>query len=229
MTAARRRRGAGADGTRGLWTLPAGRLILASASPRRRLLLAQQGLPFRVASPRVAERFGRETPRAAALRLALAKARSVSRRHPGAWVIAADTVVAVGQRLLGKPAHRAEAERMLRLLAGRRHAVITGLALVGPGFERAGACRTEVWVRRLSAAEVRAYAATEEPYDKAGGYALQGLGAVLVERIEGDWSNVVGLPLDLLRRLLAEAARNGAAPRGGGPARRTSALRRGRP
>ena len=191
----------------GLWVLPRGRLVLASASPRRRLLLSQQGIRFGVVTPRVGERFRRETPRAAAVRLALAKAAAVWRQRPSAWVIGADTVVAVGRRMLAKPHGPAEARRMLRLLSGRRHTVVTGVAVVGPGFRATRACTTAVWIRRLTPSEVRSYAATREPYDKAGGYALQGLGAVLVERIDGDWSNVVGLPLDALRRLLAEAAR----------------------
>jgi septum formation protein len=190
-----------------LWTLPPGPLVLASGSPRRKLLLRQQGISFRTVHTRVVEHFARgETPRQAARRLALAKARAAARRHRRAWIVAADTVVTIDGHLLAKPSSRREAESMLRRLAGRRHAVVTAVAVVGPGFARAASCRTAVSIRRLTAAEVRAYAATREPYDKAGGYALQGLGAVLVERIEGDWSNVVGLPLGLLRGLLAEAA-----------------------
>ena len=190
----------------GLWTLPPGPILLASASPRRRLLLRQQGLDFRVVVPRVAERFEREAPSRAARRLALAKAEAVAARHPRSWVLAADTVVAVSSRLLGKPRNRREAEGMLAVLSGRRHQVVTGLALLGPGFRRVGHRTTGVWIRRLTLTERRAYASTREPYDKAGGYALQGLGALLVERITGDWSNVVGLPLGLAREHFAAAA-----------------------
>ena len=191
----------------GLWTLPPGGIVLASGSPRRRLLLRQQGLRFRVVAPRVAEVFGRrETPPAAARRLAVAKAESVAKRHPSSWVLAADTIVAISGRLLAKPGSRREAERMLALLSGRRHQVVTALALHGPGFRKVGHRTTGVWIRRLTPAERRAYAATPEPYDKAGGYALQGLGALLVERISGDWSNVVGLPLGLARELFRDAA-----------------------
>lgn len=220
----RPRREAAAPGPRaagyGLWALPAGRLILASASPRRRLLLRQQGLRFRVVVPRVPEVFERgETPSRAARRLALAKAEAVAKRFPRSWVLAADTVVAVAGRLLAKPESRREAEGMLALLSGRRHQVVTALALVGPGFRRAAHRTTGVWIRKLSAAERRAYAATREPYDKAGGYALQGLGALLVERIAGDWSNVVGLPLGLARDLFAAAATAAPEERPAAPAR----------
>ena len=191
----------------GLWDLPSGSLVLASASPRRRLLLRQQGLRFQVVTPRVEETFRRESAVQAARRLARAKAANVALRRPSSWILAADTVVTIDGRLLGKPETVRQAETMLGRLSGRRHTVVTGLALIGPGYQRVGHRSTGVWIRALTPAERWAYAATREPYDKAGGYALQGLGALLVERIAGDWSNVVGLPLALARELLAGAAR----------------------
>jgi len=196
----------------GLWRLPPGRLVLASASPRRRWLLAGQGLRFAVAEPGIDEDAATGAPAGIARRLALAKARAVAARRADAWCLGADTVVAVGGRALGKPRDAADAASMLRALSGRRHDVHTGVALVGPGFAATRVVTTAVRFRRLRAAEIAAYVATGEPFDKAGAYAAQGRGAVLLAGIQGDWSNVVGLPLGAVRALLARAARGGGAP-----------------
>jgi septum formation protein len=167
------------------------------------------GLRFEIIPTDVDESDLDGEPRQVVRRLALEKAAAVFEKRPRAWVIGADTVVTLGGRNLGKPADRREAVRMLKRLSGREHTVHTGVALVGPGFRRARTVATRVRFRRLAAAEVRAYVATGEPMDKAGAYALQGQGAVLVAAIIGDWSNVIGLPLAALRRLLAEAAGRG--------------------
>jgi septum formation protein len=184
------------------------RLVLASASPRRRELLARLGLEFEVRPADADETpLAGETPEAMVLRLALAKARAAAR--PGEAALGADTVVAVDGVLLGKPADDADARRMLAALSGRAHEVWTGVAVVevpsgagGRRRERARACRTEVVFRSLSAAEIDAYVASGEPRDKAGAYAIQGGAAAFVARVEGDFTNVVGLPLPLVEELL---------------------------
>jgi septum formation protein len=164
------------------------------------------GLRFRVEAAEVQELWRGEGPRALARRLALAKAERVHARRPRSWCLGADTVVAIGDVVLGKPASPSEAAAMLTRLSGRTHTVITGVALLGPGFRAVRAVATRVRFRRLSRAEVRAYVAAGESMDKAGGYAVQGLGGLLVERIDGDWSNVVGLPLGAVREMLRAAA-----------------------
>lgn len=179
-------------------------LILASASPRRRFLLRLLGARFRVRVSGVPERRRRrESPRALALRLALAKAAAVARIHPGACVLGADTVVCVGSRVLGTPGDRREAALMLGLLSGRRHRVWTAVALLEPGRRprRLAVC-TRVSVAPLSAADRRAYLGSGEWKGKAGGYGIQGRFAAWVRRIDGSYTNVVGLPLEPVRRLL---------------------------
>ena len=174
------------------------RLVLASTSPRRSHLLAQAGIvPDAVIPPGIDETPGRgELPGALAARLAKAKADAVAETQAGAFVLAADTVVAVGRRILGKPADEAEARRFLALLSGRRHRVCGGVAVVAPDG-RAAIRRvvTAVGVKRLAPAELDAWVASGEWRGKAGGYAIQGFGAAFVVRIVGSHSNVVGLPL----------------------------------
>ncbi len=183
-----------------------GRLVLASASPRRRELLARIGIvPDAVTAADVDETPRRgELPRPLAARLARAKAEAVARTHEGAFVLAADTVVAVGRRILPKPAERAQAEACLRLLSGRAHRVFTGLALIRPD----GRCverlvETRVVFKRLSDEERALHLASGEWRGKAGGYAIQGLAEIFVRRLVGSWSNVVGLPLAETVALLA--------------------------
>ncbi|MBK1630863.1 septum formation protein Maf [Thiohalocapsa halophila] len=183
------------------------RLILASKSPRRRELLRQIGLTAEVRSADVDESPARgEAPADYVLRIALAKARAVraalGRGTAARPVLAADTAVICDDRILGKPADAAEAARMLALLSARTHQVLTGVALLGAA-ERTVVSSTRVWLRAVSAAEAAVYWASGEPQDKAGGYGLQGLGAVFVERLEGSWSGVVGLPLFETAQLLA--------------------------
>lgn len=137
--------------------------------------------------------------------LARQKAAAVARQHPGAVVVGADTVVALGAELLGKPRDEAENRAFLRRLAGQTHQVYTGVSVFAPDGEKSGVERTDVTFRPLSDAEIAHYAATGEGLDKAGGYGIQGVGMALVARIEGDYSNVVGFPLGLVIRLLRAA------------------------
>lgn len=178
-------------------------LILASASPRRQELLRNAGIEFVVHPTDIPEtpRPG-EDPRVCAERLASEKAAAIASQYPGRFILGADTIVVMNGEMLGKPADRADAERMLRLLSARRHEVITGVCLIGPGFQDVSSERTIVEFSELSEKEIAFYASTGEPMDKAGGYAIQGIASRWVPRIEGDYSNVVGLPLALVYRLL---------------------------
>jgi septum formation protein len=180
-------------------------LVLASASPRRLALLRQIGLEPDVVDPTEIDETPApgETGRLAALRLAKAKAAAAALRHPDAYVVAADTVVAVGRRLLGKAADAVEARRMLALLSGRAHRVLTAVAAAAP--DRAGARLSETRVRfkRLTAAETDAYLASGEWEGKAGAYAIQGLAGGFVTALNGSYTGVVGLPLYETRALLA--------------------------
>jgi septum formation protein len=193
-------------------------LVLASASPRRRELLDRLGLRFTVRAADVDEtpRPG-EVPADYVLRLAREKAGAVAR--PGELVLAADTTVVVDGEILGKPEDGADAVRMLRLLAGREHEVLTGVAVVEAGEEGARRMastveRSAVRMAPLSEEEIAWYVATGEPRDKAGAYAIQGLGALFVEAMAGNPSNVVGLPVPVVYRLLGELGYDVKAARG---------------
>jgi len=174
------------------------RLILASASPRRLQLLAQVGIVPDAVDPAAIDEtpLKAETPRLYAQRIAAAKAAAVAPRHPDAFVLAADTVVAVGRRILPKAESEAEARRCLDLLSGRRHRVLGAIVLHAPGG-RVGhrLVETDVRFKRLSTAEREAYLASGEWRGKAGGYAIQGAAAAFVPWIGGSYPNVVGLPL----------------------------------
>jgi septum formation protein len=188
-------------------SLPASVLVLASASPRRADLLREAGILFRVSPPHIDEavRVG-ESPEAYVERLAREKAEAVHAASPGAFVLGADTTVVVGDTILGKPADRAEAARMLELLAGRSHRVLTGVALLGPAdFTRAAVVSTNVTFSRLSDADIAWYVGSGEPLDKAGAYAIQGGASRFVERIDGSFSNVVGLPMEVVGTWCREA------------------------
>ena len=178
------------------------RLVLASGSPRRREILHLLGLEHEIRPPDVDERLSPgEEPGVQARRLAVEKA-SGTAGDGDDLILAADTLVVLGEEVLGKPADEADALRMLMKLQGRRHEVHTGLALrLGERVE-SGVAVTRVWFRSLDAAECEEYVATSEPLDKAGAYGIQGLGAVLVQRIEGEYFNVMGLPVQLLLSLL---------------------------
>ena len=183
-------------------------LYLASTSPRRHQLMKLLRLPFLTLRPRTTEQSGSAgRPRRDAVSNARAKALSVAPAARRGLVIGVDTVVALGRLVLGKPASAADARRMLELLSGRTHAVVTGLAVVHLPGRRVCACAetTQVTFRRLSRREVESYVRSAEPYDKAGGYAIQGAAARFVKRLSGSYSNVVGLPVYRLLALLREA------------------------
>jgi septum formation protein len=171
-------------------------LILASSSPRRRAILEQLGVEFRVEAPEV-EELSDGDPRQLVVKNALLKLRAVR----GERVLAADSMVVWDGRAHGKPADAAEAERWLRELSGRWHEVMGGIALREDGEERTELAVTRVRFRELSDSDVARYLGSGEWRDRAGGYAIQELGAMLVEEIEGDWFNVVGLPVPALLRL----------------------------
>ena len=184
------------------------RIVLASASPRRLDLLRQIGITPDIVEPANIDESIRvgELPRDHALRLALEKGRTVAARHPGAWVLAADTVVACGRRILPKTEDEKAARRCLTLLSGRRHVVYGGVAVFDPnGTPRRRVVRTAVRFKRMERLEVEDYLATGEWRGKAGGYAVQGYAAVFVAQINGSYSNVVGLPLFETNALLKGA------------------------
>ena len=206
-------------------------LVLASRSPRRAELLTRAGYRFEVAPADVNERRrDGEAPARLVRRLAWKKAAVVAARHPGAVVLGADTVVVVGGAVvLGKPHGDADAARMLQRLSGRAHEVLTGVAVRAPHRRRAGVQSTRVVFRALSPEDVAWYVASGEPVDKAGGYAIQGRASRFVTRIEGSYTNVVGLPIELVDGLLRELARpsSPSAPPGAQPTLQESAPFRG--
>jgi septum formation protein len=184
---------------------PAPPLLLASTSPQRRAILAQLGLPFEVVAPRYEED---DPPGADPVELvrehARGKARSVAAEAGDRPVLGVDTAVCVDGRVYGKPADAGEAEGMLEELSGRTHTVLSGLCLVTPGWEVVEHDATDVRFRALTPRDIAAYMTSGEWEGRAGAYAIQGLGGRLVERVEGDYLNVVGLPGALLVRLLAD-------------------------
>jgi len=190
-------------------------LILASASPRRADLLAAAGYPFRVRPVEIDEapRDG-ESARAYVLRLAKEKAAAAAVvADPDDVVLAADTTVVIDGQILGKPADDADARRMLTMLSGRIHDVLTGVVLRREGREVSGVAATRVQFLRITPEEIGWYVASGEPRDKAGAYAVQGLASRFVEEIHGSYANVVGLPISLVHVLLRELAGGGVEPR----------------
>ena len=184
---------------------PAPPLLLASTSPQRRAILTQLRIPFDVIAPRYEEHDPAEADATKLVcRHARGKAESVVGEADGRLVLGVDTTVVVGGRIYGKPADAAAAEQMLDELSGRTHAVVSGLCLISPAWEVVEAAATLVTFRALTPRDLAWYVSSGEWEGRAGGYAIQGLGAALVERIEGDYLNIVGLPGALLVRLLAE-------------------------
>jgi len=181
------------------------RLILASKSPRRYELLKQVGLDFEVIPSRVMEDIvQKESPKEHVIRLAEAKARDIASGYPDRWVIAADTIVYINGSILGKPKSREEAMEMLHRLSGQEHWVLTGFSVfhLGEGKSDKEAVQTAVKMKTLSPTEMEWYVQTGEPFDKAGGYAIQGIGSFMIESIRGSYTNVVGLPLCELIQML---------------------------
>ena len=174
------------------------KIILASASPRRKEILALTGLRFRVEPSDYEETLDNAIkPHKLAKRLSLEKARAIAGKYRDALIIAADTFIVFRGKLLGKPHTSKEARKILRLLNGKSHSVITGYTMLdtGTGQKITRSVETKVWFKKMSSQELDAYAATGEPIGKAGAYAIQGRGAMIVKKIEGDYLNVVGLPL----------------------------------
>jgi septum formation protein len=196
-------------------------LVLASASPRRRQLLEMLRIPVVVTPANVQEiALPGELPATYSRRLARDKARAV----PGALVLGADTIVVLDGAILEKPVDDDDALRMLQALQGRTHTVITAVCLIADGVERHAIDQTDVTFRACDAGMLRTYIATGEPLDKAGAYGIQGWGAALVDRIDGDFFGVMGLPVRLVLRLLADAGydyrfEQGIVNRGGVPTR----------
>ena len=184
-------------------------LILASSSPRRKRLLRQIGIPFRARPSHVEETSIAEGSLISPGNLAVKKAEAVRSASQNNWILAADTVVVLGETSLGKPKDPEDAYAMLSQLSGKEHRVITGFCLLNPNGDAAHTeeITTLVSVKKLTEREIRGYIATGEPFGKAGGYGIQGVGAFMVESISGSYSNVVGLPLCALVKALC---RNGA-------------------
>ena len=177
-------------------------LILASKSPRRKELLKQIGIPFVVVVSDAEEVSGNSwTPAALVVENAKRKARAVAEKYPDSPVLGADTVVSLEGKIFGKPKDKDEARKMLTALSGKMHEVTTGLALINRNEIRTTNVTTKVFFDTMTKADIDAYIATEEPMDKAGAYAIQGKAARFIEKIEGSYSNVVGLPLKALIQL----------------------------
>lgn len=181
------------------------RIILASASPRRREILEITGLKFEVDASDYEEHFRSNLgPHELARYLSGEKARKVSKKYGNAIIIAADTFIVFRRKIYGKPRTATEAKRMLGELNGKTHSVISGFTILDTGTNKAvsGSVETRVTLRKLSSKEIASYVESGEPLDKAGAYAIQGLGALIVRKIEGDYFNVVGLPLAALAEQL---------------------------
>ena len=185
--------------------MTAPRVVLASQSPRRRELLTLVGITHEVRPADVDEAYlAGEQPRAHAERLARAKAVVAAHETPDALVIGSDTIVVVDGDVLGKPRDDAHAAQMLARLSGRTHTVMTAVAVIWRGEQRSAVEEVEVTFHALTAGDIATYIATREPMDKAGAYGIQGYGATIVARVDGDYFAVMGLPLQRLVRLMAD-------------------------
>ena len=183
-------------------------IILASSSPRRRQLLEIVRVPFKVISPQIVEeKFQGESPREYVARLARAKATEVGKEVKDRWILGADTIVLIDGEVLGKPRNEKEAYSMLKKLSGKRHAVMTGFFIYHPENNQSEGDVVEslVKIKNLDEKEIKGYIKTGEPFDKAGGYAVQGIGMFMIEEIVGSYTNVIGLPvcevIEALRRV----------------------------
>ena len=181
------------------------KIILASASPRRKEILEKTGLQFIVDAGDYEEDLSLRMPaRRLARYLSCEKAKAVAEKYKNAIIIAADTIISLDDKVFGKPHTNSEAIKMLNILNGRDHDVITGFTIMdtGEGQSVSRSVVTKVYFRKMTIREIEAYVRTGEPLDKAGAYAIQGIGAAIVKKIEGDYNNVVGLPVDALSRAL---------------------------
>ena len=184
------------------------RFILASSSPRRRELLASIGVDFDVLPSHVPEEHQPgEAPEEYVARLSRDKAAAIAAQHPSRWIIAADTTVLLGDQLLEKPVDQSDAVRMLSLIAGRTHTVYTGVTLqnAGRAYHETRVAESEVRMLALPREDIEWYVRTGEPMDKAGAYAVQGIGGMFIDSIHGSYTNVVGLPLAMLFQMLRKA------------------------
>ena len=182
-------------------------IILASASPRRKELLKKINLKFEVDASDCKEDINPGlVPEELVRQLSIKKAKSVAARHKNAIIIAADTIGVMGDKILGKPHPENEVRKMLRTISGKSHLVITGFSILDTATNKivTRTVKTKVYIKQLTDREIDAYVKTGEPLDKAGAYAIQGLGAIIVEKIEGDYYNVMGLPLNALTEALKE-------------------------
>ena len=181
-------------------------LVLASASPRRTRLLARMGIPHRVVVSRVDENGRVESPEAFCRNLARLKAKDVGSREDVSWILGADTIVVIGSKVLGKPVNPEDAQKMLSLLSGNDHQVITGFCVLNPlgVIAHSESVSTTVRFKPLREEEIAGYIRTREPFGKAGAYAIQGVGAFIVESISGSYTNVVGLPMCALIKALVQ-------------------------
>ena len=181
-------------------------LILASKSPRRRKLLEQLRLPFRIEVSGIQEENHSASPSELVRALAIDKAANVHKKARESWILGADTIVEIEGVVLGKPKDDLHARKMLNLLSGKTHRVLTGFCLIAPGglLAHTEVVCTEVKIKELSTKEIEAYIQTREPFGKAGSYAIQGIGAFMVEYISGSYTNVVGLPLCALVKALVK-------------------------
>ncbi len=181
-------------------------LILASGSPRRRELLAQIGIAYMVNPSSYEEHAAKKKePEKHVQALAVGKACDVAAKYPGQWVLGADTIVAIDGKILGKPRNTKEAAAMLHELSDAKHSVYTGVALVKDDTVITKVVETKVWFRRLTDREIDDYVASGEPMDKAGAYGIQGKAAAFVDKINGSYTNVVGLPLSQVCKMLRKA------------------------
>ena len=183
------------------------KIILASASPRRKLLLRQLGLKFEIVESEIEEKLNpRLKPRHQAEELALQKAEAVASKFEDAIIIAADTIVSLNNEVIGKPKNDKDARQILKKLRARQHVVITGFVLIDTFAKRTivKSVETKVWFRKLSPQEIGNYVEKEKPFDKSGTYAISELAAIFVEKIEGDYLNIVGLPLFTLAKELKQ-------------------------
>ncbi|MGE6259570.1 Maf family protein [Heyndrickxia sporothermodurans] len=180
-------------------------LILASSSPRRKELLEKLQIPFTIITSHVNEDFSKsQAPEEVVTELALRKAYAISKSHPKSVVVGADTIVLLEQEILGKPNDRNHAKNMLERLSGKTHTVLTGVAIVYEEIIQTFYEKTDVTFWELTSFEIEHYLNSNEPYDKAGAYGIQGLGSLLVRSIHGDYFSVVGLPVSRLKRKLSE-------------------------
>ncbi|RJQ25384.1 septum formation inhibitor Maf [Candidatus Parcubacteria bacterium] len=181
------------------------RIILASKSPRRESLLKQIGLKFEIDPSKCKEQINPKLkPHELVKSLSLQKAKEVAKRHKNAIIIASDTLNFLGNKILGKPKNAKDAKTILKKESGKAHTVITGFTIIDTSNQKTytGSTKTKVYFKRLSEKEIDSYIATEEPLDKAGGYGIQSLGSIFIKKIEGDYYNVVGLPIfDLTQAL----------------------------